>query len=33
MITQLLQLDFDKKYTCTNYLTLRINERVELIKG
>lgn len=33
MITKLSQLDFNKKYTYTDYLTWRFKERVELIKG
>lgn len=33
MITKLSQLDFNKKYTYADYLTWRLKERVELIKG
>ena len=33
MITSLDQLDLNKKYTYADYLTWRLKERVELIKG
>lgn len=33
MITDINQLDFDKYYTYTDYLTWKFSERVELIKG
>ncbi|MEM7552373.1 MAG: Uma2 family endonuclease [Bacteroidota bacterium] len=33
MITDINQLDFNKKYTYSDYLTWRFQERVELIKG
>lgn len=33
MITSLDQLDLNKKYTYSDYLTWQISERVELIKG
>ncbi len=33
MITELSQLDFNKKYTYSDYLTWKLKERVELIKG
>src|SRR5690625_7994552 len=32
-ITDISQLDFDKKYTYKDYLTWKFKERVELIKG
>ena len=33
MITSLEQLDLDKRYTYTDYLTRLFKERVELIRG
>lgn len=33
MITELSQLDFNKQYTYSDYLTWRLKDRVELIKG
>ena len=33
MITDINQLDFNKKYTYADYLTWQFKERVELIKG
>jgi Uma2 family endonuclease len=33
MITDINQLDFNKKYTYADYLTWKFSERVELIKG
>jgi Uma2 family endonuclease len=33
MITDINQLDFDKKYSYADYLTWKFDEYVELIKG